>query len=407
VYRIPDLDGDGYDDLFAQGLVNQFTAAFRLDGRTMAEVWSSIGGDDTGQCQVTPYGGKMHADINRDGVPDFLSCDPIWNGSSIEGEFRLLSGADGSVIWARSEPGFSGEISAAIVPDVTGDGLEDYAMTTSGPWSINPAIHFQVVDGASGTLLWAHYTATMTIAPPEPGLGMERLENPIFAMDTPGRPGTIQCIVGVTLRPSGGGMDQQRFLHLDLESGRILGWAEEPKDLEPWYPDPFETHYTQRPFPVGDIDRDGLQEVAISIRAPSLDLPGNSGSPWHMAIIGLRTLYQPTSAHPGERVAYRVAIPSAPDHDYSLLLSLGFDRDGGARVDGLKTHLVADAAYQATASGLFSGRLDARGVAVQEVLLPPNPALSGKTLYAKAVVWKPGAAHEVRTMPSLGITEIL
>lgn len=405
VFRIPDLDGDGFDDLFAQGLVNQYTAAFRLDGRTMAEVWSSIGGDDTGQCLLSPYGTRMHADVNWDGVPDFLSCDPVWNGSSVEGEFRMLSGADGSVIWARVEPGFSGAMSAAIVPDVTGDGVDEFAISTSATWSI-PTVHFQVVDGTSGVAIWKRYTAGLAIAPPEPGFSITMLENPVFAMDTPGHPSRFQCIVGATLRPSTGGHDQQRFLHLELESGRILGWAEEPKDLEPWYPDPFETYYYNHPSPIGDLDRDGLQEVAISIRAYSLDLPGYSGFPWHMVILGLRTLFQPASAHPGDEISYRVAIPSAPDHDYSLLLSLGFDRDGGARVDGLKTHLVADAAFQATASGLFPGRLDAQGVAVQDVRLPSNPALAGKTLYAKAVVWKPGGAQEVWTMSSLGITEI-
>lgn len=174
----------------------------------------------------------------------------------------------------------------------------------------------------------------------------------------------------------------------------------------PWYPDLLDTIAYNLRFPLGDMDRDGLTEVALPCFGFSTDVPGNLIYPWHMAIIGLRTLYQPATAMPGEQIDYRITIPGASNHDYSLLLSLGFDRDGGALVDGQKTHLVADAAFQATLAGRYTGRLDARGGGVQRVTLPSNPALSGKTLYAKAVVWKPGGAGEIWTMSSLGITEI-
>lgn len=405
VYRIPDLDGDGYEDIFAQALVNNYAYSALLDGRTMTEQWGSMSGYNPGHCQLSPYGTKSFVDVNADGVPDFFSAFPVWNGSAIEGEFRMLSGVDGSVIWGWSELQYSGNISAAIVPDVTGDGVMEFAITTSGPW-MNPAIHFQLLDGSSGAVIWARYPSRLQLDPPQAGLGMNELNNPILATDNPLNPGAIQVAIQCRLDSLSGGRDPNRFLHMELRTGQVLGWAEEPFDLMPWYPDLLDTIAYNLRFPLGDMDRDGLTEVALPCFGFSTDVPGNLIYPWHMAIIGLRTLYQPATAMPGEQIDYRITIPGASNHDYSLLLSLGFDRDGGALVDGQKTHLVADAAFQATLAGRYTGRLDARGGGVQRVTLPSNPALSGKTLYAKAVVWKPGGAGEIWTMSSLGITEI-
>ena len=405
VHQVPDIDGDGFDDMFVQTHTSPSIAAL-LDGRTMSERWTVFGGDPTGDCILSPFLLEQFVDFDRDGVRDFLSSVPVWSGSAIEAQIRALSGADGSLIWGRNEPGFSALIAGAIVPDVTGDGISDVAFTTAGVWTF-PFAHFLVLDGATGAIIWSRHTNTLGVSSPESGYVLDDLDVPVFADAVPGSADRHHLVVLCVLKRIAGGQDIRRYLHLDLKAGSVMGWASEPTDLLPWYPDPFDSIYGVVRRVVGDVDRDGLNEIAVPCVAYSKDLLGSIVYyPWHLTIIGQRTLFQPSSARPGEHLDYRIAIPGAPDHDYLLLLSLGFDRDGGERVDGWKTHLVADAAFAATRAGRYSGRLDARGVGTQSATLPPNPALSGKTLYAKAVVWKPGSASEVWTMSSLGVTEI-
>jgi len=406
IYHVPDLDGDGYDDLFAQGATNGNLAySYRVDGRTMSTIWTDVRGDPTGECVVSPSGTQLFADFDRDGAVDFLSIFPIWLGGSIEAQIYALSGADGHLIWSRNEGGAGAVVAASVVPDLTGDGISEVAFAVSGTWT-SAAARFMMIDGASGLLLWNWNTSSLNLAAPTPGYVMRNLQYPIFVTDAPFNPGHYQLVLHAEFEdPHPGGVESSSFIHADARTGNILGWSKEPKDLSPWYPDEFDIFLQPRTV-LGDIDRDGLTEVGIVSNALSVDIPGNAFTPWHLAIAGQRTLFQPSSAHPGQQIDYSIGIPGAPNHDYLLLLSTGFDRDGGERVDGWKTHLVADAAYATTLAGRYPGRLDARGVGHQSVRLPPNPSLSGKTLYAKAVVWKPGSTSEVWTMSSLGITEI-
>lgn len=405
-YWVPDLDGDGYDDLFTQVEVNGIWArSARVDGRTMSELWSDVRGDATGECVLSPNGTSLFSDFDHDGTIDFLSVFPIWLGGPIEAQIYALSGVDGHLIWNRNEPGAGAIIAASIVPDLTGDTVAEVAFAVIGPWFFSSP-RFMMLDGASGAVLWSLNTSSLAVSPPIPGFTMRSLEFPIFITDSPTHPGEFQVVLHAEFEdPNPGGLETSRFLHADARSGRILGWAKEPTNLEPWYPDTFDI-YMQPRYVLGDVDRDGLTEVGILSNGLSVDIPGNVFTPWHLAIVGQRTLFQPSSARPGQQLDYTITIPGAPDHNYFLLLSLGFDRDGGERVDGWKTHLVADAAYATTLAGRYPGRLDARGVGQQSVRLPLNPSLSGKTLYAKAVVWKPGSTSEVWTMSSLGITEI-
>lgn len=407
IYHVPDLDGDGFDDFFAQGSTNGNQAfSFRVDGRTMTEVWTDIRGDPTGDCVISPFKVGSFADFDRDGVLDFLSVFPIWLGGPIEAQIYALSGADGSLIWSRNEASVGAVLAASVTPDLTGDGVEDVAFAVLGTWSY-PSPRFMLIDGASGTIAWSWNTANSSVTPPVPGYVMKYLRYPIFVTDTPLAPGNHQVILHAEYEDSNpSGPESSAFLHLDARTGKILGWGREPLDLEPWFPDEFDIYNSAPRTVLGDVDRDGLTEVGVLSNGWSVDIPGNSFIPWHLAITGQRTLFQPSSVRPGERLDYRIGIPGAPNHDYLLLLSLGFDRDGGERVDGWKTHLVADAAFAATLGGRYSGRLDARGVGSQSITLPPNASLSGKTLYAKVVVWKLGSASEVWTMSSLGITEI-
>lgn len=406
ILRVRDLNADGFDDLFVHAPINGYAFEAMVDGASLTEVWSVIGGIESGQCVVSPYASRQFSDYNGDGHSDFLSGYPIWLGSSIEARIRALSGPDGRLLWSWSMAPTAADFGVAIAPDITGDSVDEVAFILPTHLAFQNMI-CGLLDGATGHLLWSKDTVDFDLLPPIPGYVMRAIHWPVFVTDSPGQQGEYDVVLlGEFEDPNSVGPDLRQFLHADARTGSILGWADEPLNVEPWFPDPFNDILQPRTA-LGDIDRDGLSEVAVPCVAWSQDLPGTTGYlPWHMSILGQRTLLQPASARPGDSLDYTIAIPGAPGHDYLLLLSLGFDRGGGVLLDGWKSHLVADAAFQATRGGRYSGRLDARGVGTERVTLPPSLALSGKTLYAKAIVLKPGSASEVWTMSSLGVTQI-
>lgn len=198
---------------------------------------------------------------------------------------------------------------------------------------------------------------------------------------------------------------QYRFFHLDARTGAFRGFVNKPIVQTPWIPDSFDMlgGILERSR-IGDWDRDGFVECIEFTNGFSLDLPNNAVPPRHLAVLGLKTLQVPNEKSIGTSFTAEVMIPSAPGHDFALLLSLGFDRTGGHVVDGWRTFLVPDALLSQTRAGLLRGRLDPDGIGSVVVTLPHQPSLAGSTIYSKAVIWKLGSTSEVWTMSSLGVT---
>jgi len=91
------------------------------------------------------------------------------------------------------------------------------------------------------------------------------------------------------------------------------------------------------------------------------------------------------------------------------VMSRGFDRDGGLRLEGWKTHLAPDAWLDRSVSTRsLQVTLDAQGHGTIHVPIPPDPNLVGATVYTKAVVLESSASDaEVWTLSTLGITELV
>jgi len=86
---------------------------------------------------------------------------------------------------------------------------------------------------------------------------------------------------------------------------------------------------------LGDIDRDGLQEIAETFPRPHADSWDNQ-----FVIFSEKTLFVPPTVAVGSNAEVRLSIPSGPGKDFRLLYSERFvpewgtdlDPDGGVRI---------------------------------------------------------------------------
>ncbi|MEX2639094.1 MAG: PQQ-binding-like beta-propeller repeat protein [Balneolales bacterium] len=156
--RVADLTGDGINDIIIGTGKREFeradTAVVALSGATGERLWS-VGARD----QI--YGSAALLDINEDGVRDVL----IGGRSAV---LMAVDGKTGAVIWEffpdsndtyHRDHGYYNFNNVQIIPDQTGDGLEDILVSNGGddvapPSNPNrPAGHLMVIDAGNGDLL--------------------------------------------------------------------------------------------------------------------------------------------------------------------------------------------------------------------------------------------------------------
>ncbi len=414
-----DADNDGFEELFSETTgPNGTVLNLCLDGRSLLPKWSYShflpNGFVSYSALTDPLGWP---DLNGDHSPDYLARWLAWNPSIQSHVFSLsaLDGSTGALIWKIMKPGI-GSRTASISwgPDVTGDGIADIALCD--PIDLNFSGGFSgliaLISGADGSVVWERTFASLAPVLILPGhraehlVGLTGFSRPFHGY------GPVELLLGVNFADlqSTAGMGQQRTVMLDARTGSFVTVADEPMSSAPWYPDTYgiwPVDFSGSRTILGDVDRDGFNEVATSAELWSLDDPQIFGVPTALLILGRKTLFMPDEAQPGDEVEVRVHIPSAPDHDFLLLLSQGFEGEGGKKVDGWRTFLKPDALLQTTLAGRYPGRLAANGRGTLTIRLPNNPGLSGATLYSKAVIFKPGSTTEVWTLTSLGITHIL
>ena len=152
---VGDLDGDGVGEVLC-GLPrssNFFTndgAARIYSGQTGALLQSSIG------TATSDYYGTSVAglgDVNGDDIADYLvGASSTLAGSNSQGYVRVLSGADGAVIYTinGSNVGDGFGYNAAAVGDVNGDGYADFGVCAL---QAQPN-HAVIYSGIDGSLLW-------------------------------------------------------------------------------------------------------------------------------------------------------------------------------------------------------------------------------------------------------------
>ena len=400
VMRIGDIDGDGWDDVLYQDSNSATTGwAGVLSGADLSVIWEYT---RTGEYYERPMSRQAPApwpDLSGDGIPDVVAPwmvrDPLtgaWQQS-----IDALDGTDGSLLWNETGPesrGVNG--SASMGPDVTGDGIADLAWA-NGDFMMG-------LSGADGARLWG-FDPAVAFDPGAPtGYAYLKTLGPTMLTLIP--EGRLDLVVpAVDDSPTFGVPSLYALGHFDPATGAFLGRAELPADLLPWYPDPVEYDgwFLQ---PLGDVDRDGLQEVGLYVRASSL----LNGHGYHLATLSMRTLSVPEQVAVGAGVGFdaEVSIPSGANLPCRLVLSRAFDAAGGQLLQGWKSHLAPDPwLTRSLNASAMETTLDAQGRGTIHVPLPPDPNLVGTTLYTRAVVRTSPSDPTIWTLSTLGVTELL
>ncbi|MFQ5750242.1 MAG: hypothetical protein ACE5H3_12440, partial [Planctomycetota bacterium] len=376
-----------------------------VDGATETAVWVDPNIQINGFRSIYPRNGEFFDDLDGDGFRDpIVAIDAIENGNFATPIFAL-SGRDGSVIWKRTPP--PGERGIRFryfqpIRDVNGDGTSDLITNISGG---PPDSHgeLRVLDGRNGKPLWTVPWAKVLPWAKDPS------PNRWFVDQTFGEMGDWDRdmvpdigIMGVILDRSGviTGHPPFHLLIFSGSNGHFLAHEPFPENLGPFYPRiPISQFLDPQMSMLGDIDGDGWVEFGFRIGGDP-DFPFTSTV---FAIFGRPTLFTPEKVRPGEVFPLRIDVPKGANLPFQVLLSTGFDREGGFLAGGRwKTHLVKDALFEAAfgRSG-FQGVLDAGGQAEIPIQIPPGLHLSGKTIHAVAVVRNPAHPDGIQTLSSL------
>lgn len=152
VAALGDIDGDGVDD-FAAGAPG--TAGQRGYVRAYSGATGLFRFTRFGQISTERFGQALTGvvDVNGDMVPDLAVGGPFVAGSNFAGFVRLVSGANGAVLWSASgdapQDGFGTALDAGL--DVDGDGVSE--IVAGAPQSGVASGFVRVLSGGSGTAL--------------------------------------------------------------------------------------------------------------------------------------------------------------------------------------------------------------------------------------------------------------
>lgn len=157
------IDGDSVDDFVVSGSVNcsePGTPIVRAySGATGAQIWSISGTPGS----LFGYRMAIVGDLNGDSIPEIVvgapnqSKDPShtspWGScTTTKGLVSVLSGSTGNVIGSYSGSNYHDQIGSDVtgLPDVTGDGIPDYAAITKTTSYIYDAV--KVFSGSNKAL---------------------------------------------------------------------------------------------------------------------------------------------------------------------------------------------------------------------------------------------------------------
>jgi outer membrane protein assembly factor BamB len=150
--RGTDLDGDGKLEIVVAGgrEIPAKGSVLALDGVTGAVLWEIAAREEL-------YSSPVFLDVTRDGVKD------VFAGGRNK-EFLAVDGASGELLWLFPHDGVSAQdpwfnfYTPAVIPDQTGDGIEDLLLATGGadyiePFAPRPSGQLVIVDAARGTVV--------------------------------------------------------------------------------------------------------------------------------------------------------------------------------------------------------------------------------------------------------------
>lgn len=144
---LPDVNGDGYDDIFAQTMTPSGTrgdCGYHFSGADGSIFWTFTYPAESVIWDI--YGRAVSPDLDGDGRADIIVCGAggssgvaAWKGGATESRiWRSLTGE-----WIRNP---------ASVGDLTSDGVPEVAVARFNV--APPNLKLKVLDGSSGSLVW-------------------------------------------------------------------------------------------------------------------------------------------------------------------------------------------------------------------------------------------------------------
>lgn len=252
VAAVGDVNGDGVSDFLSSHLP---AGNGQQPGRLYLR--SGINGTPIHSIIAATVGEALGAyiagaeDTNGDGVPDFMAAAPWWLGGGGTPNVRIYSGATGSVLRT-----FSGITARALagVGDVNGDGFADVAI--GEPQNSRVLVY----SGASGSQIHSLSPGASWWF----GTSVTRVPD----MNNDGRPEIAAAGTGSVASGTGHGRIR---VHSGANAAILLDVQGAPTNV---------AEIGAAVVALGDIDRDGLPELAVHRRYPIdaiLIISGSSG----------------------------------------------------------------------------------------------------------------------------------
>ena len=407
-----DVDIDGCDDVFFEGRTlggTQYGVGI-LSGVDGSLIWQRFFPDRSFVLPRTVNWTGANRDLNGDQVPD---CIGSYVDTSLVSHYLALSGSDGSVLWDLQDPYALATFTrpGVLSPDLSGDGISDFVLSSNASSLSGSSLGAIVaVSGATGQVLWAQSRDAMTHKAERVwGRGVTiAFESPVWT--APYGQGDKGPLVFAAVQIHGsqfGFRGRYRVaICLDAVDGSFEGFAEYPETIDPWASEDFQhldaPIWAESLQLLGDIDGDGWTEIGAQVLIDSQSPDYET----YYAIVGNRSWHVPNVARPDSEVQCGLFIPSSPGLPFSILASTAFDAKAGRVFAGWRTDLAHSATLQSSLSRPIRGKLDVQGRADLRLSVPPSQSLVGQVLYTQALVVDPSKPHRIKTMSSLGVTEI-